>query len=401
MRILIYVPTIAFDGCVGNSVHVRELAQNLLELGNEVVVIANLGNPAYDGSVAVRSTWIPGIRVVGWLITQIQALFLVISEIIKNRCQLVYTRFGFSSGPCLLMARLTGIPCVIEVNGFPKDEARVSRVGLWDRMNSYLANWVGDRACRYAQHVVAVTPRIKEVLVATLGIKPEKIAVIPNGANTDLFRPVSSKQARERLDLDQAGRFVVFVGKLLAWQGLTYLTESVPRVLEECPDASFVIVGDGPRKEALVRLAAESGVSGRITFAGMVAYDTVPLYLNAADICVAPFVTERNEQSGVSPLKVYEYAACGKAVVASRLPGLEFIEQAKLGMLVDPEDPGALANGIIKLLQDPELRQQMGKNGRKYVVENRSWESVARRVAEVCQQAMEEHKAKRNKRRKL
>ena len=438
MRILIYVPTITFDSCVGNSVHVRELAQNLLELGNEVVVIANLSNSAYDGIVAVRSTKIPRIGVLGWLIAQIQALFLVILETAKNKCQLVYTRFGFSSGPCLLMARLTGIPSVIEVNGFPRDEAKVSRVRLWGKITGYLTNWISDTACRYAQQVIAVTPRIKEVLVAeygietdkitgyltnwvsdtacryaqqviavspqikevlvaTLSIKPEKIAMISNGANTDLFKPMDTNLARRQLNLSGADYFVTFVGMLAAWQGVEYLIRSALYILEECPESKFVIVGDGPMKQGLIKLAKEVGASERVAFTGRVPYDKVPLYINASDICAAPFIRERNERSGVSPLKIYEYGACGKAIVTSRLPGLEFIEQYDTGVLIQPDNAKELARAIMRLLQNPELKKQMGENGRKFVVENHSWESVAKRVAELCEQTLHEHEKKRNK----
>ena len=129
----------------------------------------------------------------------------------------------------------------------------------------------------------------------------------------------------------------------------------------------------------------------------MVPYQTVPLYINASDVCATPFVKARGERSGVSPLKLCEYLACQKPVVASKLGGLAMLAQNSAGVLVEPEDPEALAKAIIGLFQDPELRKQMGENGRKYVVKNRSWESVARRVAEVCRQAIEEHKAKKNR----
>jgi glycosyltransferase involved in cell wall biosynthesis len=156
----------------------------------------------------------------------------------------------------------------------------------------------------------------------------------------------------------------------------------------------LLIVGDGPIKEELVRIAEELGISSKVLFTGIVAYERVPLYINASNVCVAPFIRERNEKSGVSPLKIYEYAACGKAIVASRLPGLGFAEQAKTGILVEPDNSEELADAITKVLQETELGQQMGENGRKYVMENHSWESVARRVGEVCEQALTEHTRK-------
>ena len=97
-------------------------------------------------------------------------------------------------------------------------------------------------------------------------------------------------------------------------------------------------------------------------------------------------------------MKIYEYGASAKPIVASKLPGLEFIKENNAGILVEPENPQSLANAIVKLLKDPELRKQMGENGRKCVVEDHSWESVAKRVAKVCEQAFREHKKKRNRR---
>ena len=86
--------------------------------------------------------------------------------------------------------------------------------------------------------------------------------------------------------------------------------------------------------------------------------------------------------------------ACEKPTVASRISDLEFIEQ-NAGILVEPENPEELAKAIIKLLKDEKLREEMGRNGREYVVKNHSWEAVARNVAEVCKSAVREHKNKR------
>ena len=145
-------------------------------------------------------------------------------------------------------------------------------------------------------------------------------------------------------------------------------------------------------KEELIELAEQLDVSDKVIFMGMVPYQRVPLYINASDVCAAPFVKVRNERSGVSPLKLCEYLACRKPVVASKLSGLEILEQNNTGILVKPENPEALANAIIRLLQNSDCRNQMGENGRRYVVENRSWESVAKRVAEVCEQNLKRHK---------
>ena len=168
--------------------------------------------------------------------------------------------------------------------------------------------------------------------------------------------------------------------------------KSAPLVLAECPDTQFVIVGDGVMRDELVALVKQTGISDKVIFIGSIPYKRVPLYINASDVCVAPFRGERNERTGLSPLKLCEYLACERPVVTSAISGLGFIESQLAGILVTPDDFQELANAIIKLLRAPDLRKKMGENGRRYVVEERSWESVARKVAVVCQQAAEVHR---------
>jgi glycosyltransferase involved in cell wall biosynthesis len=137
-------------------------------------------------------------------------------------------------------------------------------------------------------------------------------------------------------------------------------------------------------KREWMQQAEKLWINNMFIFTGSVPYEKVPLYINASDICVAPFRIKRNMKIGLSPLKVFEYLACEKPIVSSEILNLEFIEQQNLGILVKPEDPDELAKAIIKLLKDDKLREEMGKNGRKYVVKNHSWEAIGRKTAEIC-----------------
>jgi glycosyltransferase involved in cell wall biosynthesis len=122
----------------------------------------------------------------------------------------------------------------------------------------------------------------------------------------------------------------------------------------------FLIVGDGPLKKNLMDRVLESGFQEEFIFTGMVDYNEIPLFINLADICVAPFISKRNDKTGVSPLKVYEYMACGKPVVASRVEGLDFLEEEGAGRLVEPEDVNDLEKALGDLLQDPGKGLQWG-----------------------------------------
>ena len=129
---------------------------------------------------------------------------------------------------------------------------------------------------------------------------------------------------------------------------------------------------------------------GKFIFTGTVPYEKVPQYINSSDICVVP-----KKPIKCSPLKLYEYMACGKPVIASDIEGVrEILVESKSGICVPPESPHELAQATIGLLRDTKARESMGKNGRRHIVENRSWESVARKVFEVCQMVVQNTKRK-------
>jgi glycosyltransferase involved in cell wall biosynthesis len=300
----------------------------------------------------------------------------------KRRFDIIYRRHNLFNSEYLL-AKLFRIPSVREVNGIVADEAKITRSG--DRVSL----WIIDRIERFniskADKMIVVTPKLKELLHSEYGIKSDRITVVQNGANTDLFRPMDVIKVRDELNLRQDCSYICFVGILVQWQGIEYVIRSMPLVLSECPQTQLIIVGDGQMKQELMSLADQVGVLNNMIFTGMVPYQKVPLYVNASDVCVAPKVGLR---SGYSPLKLCEYMACGKPVVASRASGLEILEDSQGGILVEPGNSLELGTAITRLLQDKELRKQMGENGRRYVLQNLSWESVARRVAEVLSDAM-------------
>src|SRR5690606_2863783 len=142
---------------------------------------------------------------------------------------------------------------------------------------------------------------------------------------------------RKELGLELETPYVCFVGNLAPWQGVEYLVKAAPSILSRFPECHFLIVGDGVMKDNLLKLCRELGVEDKFIFTGVVAYDRVPLYINASDICAAPFILARNAKIGLSPLKLYEYMACGKTVVASNISGVsDVLEASGGGILVPP-----------------------------------------------------------------
>lgn len=228
--------------------------------------------------------------------------------------------------------------------------------------------------------IISVTPNIKNKLRETHNIPEDKIVVIENGANTDLFKPINMKKAKKTLNLEERNRYIIFVGNLAPWQGVEYLVKAAPSILNEIPDIKFLIVGDGSMKEELLKIIHDLNLQDYFIFTGMVPYEKVPLYVNSGELCVAYKIPIR---SGYSALKFYEYMACGKPIVGSKVTGFEILEQQNAGVLVEPQSPEKLAEEIIKLLKDEKLREQMGINGRKFLIENNSWDTVTGKILKI------------------
>ena len=377
------------DGKDAQTTHVIELLRNLKRRNNVICFAPKPKNARYEFQ---EITYVPALNKPVFLSIscQLSLFFYLIYFCIKARPDAIYTRQSGVSFSPLITSQLFRIPYFVEITGLIWEEMKLLKIPKW---RIVIAKLNEKLDYKHAKKIIAVTQALKEVIKKIYNIPAKKIIVIENGANTDLFKPINPKNARNELKLlSKNSYYIGFIGSLSPWQGVEYLVQSVPHVLKRFPNTKFLIVGDGPMGKEWVQLAYELGVSDKFVFAGNVPYERVPMYINASDICVAPFIKERNIKIGLSPLKIYEYLACGKPVVSSRIPNLEFLELNNAGILVEPEKTEELAKVIIKLLKDEKLREEMGRNGRKCVVKNHSWESVARRVAEVCERAVMEHK---------
>lgn len=377
------------------SNHVNEIIRNLEKLGNTILLRDNnvqkeegLEKPPNSslnlwGKIGTR--W-PIMGIFLSLVGEIRVFIrgIIALNKIKSKPDIVYYRHGlFNAG--LWTSRLLSVPAVKEVNGIVANEKQVSNQAKGMVLN--IINNIEKRGMPQADKIIVVTSKLGELLIRDYKVPENKVEVLENGANVDLFTPMDKTRVKNKLQLDDQLQYVCFVGGFFAWQGLEYLIKSVPHVLKECPDARFLLVGDGDLKERLESMVKDIGVSDKVIFTGMVPYQNVPYYINVSDVCVAPKLPLK---SGYSPLKLCEYLACEKPVIASRLNGFEILEEHQMGLLVPPEDEVALAQAIVRMLKDYSLREEMGKNGRQYVVKHRSWESVARKTLEVFEELIEQ-----------
>jgi glycosyltransferase involved in cell wall biosynthesis len=238
-----------------------------------------------------------------------------------------------------------------------------------------------------ADRIICVTPQIAQYLSRELRCRQDKIEIVGNGVNTENFRPIRSEASlsvyRERTGIKPGEKVLVFVGNLARWQGIETLIDCAVPLLTSWKRLKFLIVGEGPLRAELQMKTEREGVKGSFIFTGMVDYDEVPFYLNLGDIGVAPFISNRNNKTGVSPLKVFEYMACGKPVVASRIDGLEFIEQEGVGRLIEAQSVRGFADAISDLLKNDGKRAEMGEKGNRIALRDFSWTSKSEKIQSI------------------
>lgn len=377
----------------GSNTHILELLHNMGKYKNVTLFAMKSGNDLLDMSDV---KYIPLLNKKYCIGTSYEfSLFLhLLYYFIKNKPDVIYLRQNSFSFLPTTLCKIFNIPLIIEINGLINDELLMtfSSKSVIPNIYSYLSVTSEKFNYKHCDKIVSVTQNLKETLTDIYNIDTNKIIVINNGANTDIFKPLPEQESLAKLNLDSSKNYICFVGNLAPWQGVEFLIKAAPLILKKHANARFLIVGDGVMKKEWMKLAGDLGVLDKFIFTGGVPYEMVPTYINAADVCVAPFIKKRNSRIGLSALKMYEYLACGKPVVASDILGVkELLENSGGGISVIPENPEAMANAILKLLSDESVRKLMGENGRKYVVTNHSWDSVARKVLDVCNDVIKNH----------
>ena len=268
-------------------------------------------------------------------------------------------------------------------------------------------NLFNVRLYRRAVTIAVLYPEQKAELEQRWGISPEKIVVVANGVNEQLFSPYlnvlegphpSLPPLRQGKGLYPLSRrnggelergqipvsathelpetdFCLFVGRLEPRKGVDVLI----RALREC-SISCVIVGDGPERKRLEALAAELGIDSRVTFVGKVLNGDLKQYYCDSSFYTAPSFSE------AFPLTALEAMACGKAVIASRVGGLpSLLDANECGLLCEVGDVEDLAQKIQSLERAPELSERLGRNARDIVLREYTWDIIADRLVDLYQ----------------
>lgn len=293
---------------------------------------------------------------------------------IKPEPDLIHAHFSYPDGYGMMrLAKRWKVPLVI------------SALGTIERKVAYEGSYTSKQiieAMDFADRILSVSEDLK-LHIVNLGIDKNKVHVVPNGVDTGKFKPAGKAHARSLLNLPQDKNIVLFVGALRKIKGVDYLIEAAQNFVNTSTYL-FMVGRDDGLKRNLEKRAHELKIADYIKFTGPVNHEDIPLWISASDILVLPSLSEGR------PNVILEALACEVPVVATDVGGIpELMVDGETGYLVPAKSPDKLSTRINKLLDSKDIREKMGKLGRKSIIQRGlTWEAHAKTTVDIYSELM-------------
>lgn len=366
----------------GQAVHIRSLTEALVRRGCALDIVgpdaAPPGARALDAQagVGLRRYLPPAIHEAAELAYSAPAYWRLNARARTFAPDVLYERYNLFFHSGVRLARARNLPLILEVNSpLAEERARHGKLAL-----KPLARWSEHSIWRAADHVLPVTRALADYVVAA-GVAPERITVIPNGVERAFLSEHDPRGVRARYGL--VGKIVLgFTGFVRDWHGLDRVVSYLHERRRE--DLALLIVGDGDARARLERQAKSLGVDSAVIFTGVVQREAVPEHLAAFDIALQPAVT-----AYASPLKLFEYMAAGRAIIAPDMANIREVIEPGAALLVADADKAALFGALDALVNDAGLRARFGAAAREMLLRRGfTWDENARKVEEIAKSTL-------------
>jgi glycosyltransferase involved in cell wall biosynthesis len=271
-----------------------------------------------------------------------------------------------------------GYKTLFEVNGLPSIELKYHYPGI----DSNLLTKIKEQeiATLHLSDAIICPSHVTRDYIASLGLDRKRVTVIPNGVSPSDFSP-SPLPAR-------VGRMPVllYIGTLADWQGLDVVIKALPRILETQP-VQLRVVGRGRsrQRKLLSKQNRKLGVEGSVSIQPAVPHHEVPALIAESDICIAPLgLNDRNVTQGACPIKVLEYMASSRPLVASNMPIVrELVRENVDALLFSPNDPDDLARQVLALLNDYDLSKRLADSATERALTKFTWHEAQKKLIKV------------------
>lgn len=277
----------------------------------------------------------------------------------------VYQRYSLNNFSGLLLARRWRVPLVLEVNS---SEAQWRET--WSSLTFPKLARATERAIfQVADRIVTVSENASRGVYAA-GAPPFSVRVVPNGVEIDRF----SVAAATALPFPPDSFVIAFVGQFYPWHGVQFLAEAFAIVHGQRPASRLLLVGDGEQSALVREILARAGVADATYMPGVVGRDEVPGLLAASDVVVSPHA--HDDKFVGSPIKLFEYMASGRPIVASDMAQLRTVlDHDRTALMVPPSNPTAIAEALVRLHDDPPLRDRLGAAASAEARARHSWDA--------------------------
>lgn len=384
MRICYYIGNIDLSREHGGATHVLEVFESLQQLGHEVILVSSkrLQHSRLNSEYVTLSR--PSLARGPLSILGDMTQIIRLGRICKShRVDLIYARASETDFIASYASSYANVPLVLEVND-----------PLWTIPTIVNADFI----IATAESILVENIHGHKNAASLEG----RLAIVTWGCNTEKFRPEKSgKTVRENLRISNKATVLGYVGTFLPWHGVDDLAKASVRVIQKLPEARFVCIGDGGIRAEIEKLVKELGTSESFIFTGQVSHGALPEYLAAADILVAPFNPSKNPVTAkfgfyYTPIKVMEYLASGKPVIATKTGTLtSIIKDGYNGVLIEPGNHESLAEAILSLAREPKRAEELGRNARVEALRNYSWTAHVKMLEQIFREVVSRKGEKR------
>jgi len=368
----------------GVSNHIFELSQALSKLGIKVTIIGmsrsrlelNLGNLSILGVPNIN------VRVLGVLQTS-YIIYKSLQEMIRRNSIDAIQFHGLTGLVTYFRMRKLPIPMWTKCHGI--NDPYIANLDLHGNLktesfiiDSTLSKMANLLNYKLSPHIIANSKNTKQKLIDNYNIDSQKISVVYNGVNHELFNTkISGNNLRRKLGL-KTSTVLLFVGDFSLLKGVPYLIFSIKKVIKELPNVSLLLVG-GYNKVSRMnvrKLISKLYLTTHVKVIEDVSHRELPQYYALADVCIVPSLSESFGNVAL------EAMACGKPVIASKVGGLTEIVNEEVGITVEPGCIKCLTQAILTLSKNEELRQELGRKAANHA-RKFSWDETAQKTLDV------------------
>jgi glycosyltransferase involved in cell wall biosynthesis len=348
----------------------------------KVLPIPEFGGKWYDGFASFLTTTVAHIPLI------VEALY--VNQFHQNFDAIIsmFHPTHMATVSAYLLSQILKIPLIVKIHDFVIESMEPNTP---KRVYNVVVGKINFRVLKKSSAILVQSRELIGNMKKLGGIDEKKMIVFPNGVDTNLFKPgIKSEPLREELRLE-GDVVLLFLGGLYKARHPELLIKALPSIINEIKHVKLLFVGEGPLRPELLSLATSLGVRDYIKFIGGVEHSMVPRFISLADITIGPLSTTYDITAyGSAPLKVLEYMACAKPIIACRGQVSESIAVDCYNcVLFEPGDVQGLSSAVVNLISDQSFASYIGRNARKYVEKLCSWDVLIPRLENLLNSLIE------------